>query len=163
MLLDKIYLPNNSINRIFSNGPLYADSATRITQITDGTSNVFLFLARVLGGPEAGPATYGLTWMGAGVLPTYWDSGAQTPSTWFTFSSNHPGAVNFAFCDGSVCSISKILRHRPDNHSATQSARRHQLAALDHLPVPGRHQRQRDARHVSRGPLANVLSQSSLQ
>ena len=44
--------------------------------------------------------------MGAGVLPTYWD--CQTPATWFTYGSNHAGMVNFAFCDGSVRSITKV-------------------------------------------------------
>jgi prepilin-type processing-associated H-X9-DG protein len=110
VLLDNLYLPNNAINRIFSNGPFFADSAIRIAQITDGTSNVLLF-GEALGGPETGPPTYGLTWMGAGVLPTYWD--CQTPSTWFTFGSNHPAVVNFAFCDGSVRSISKIRATDP--------------------------------------------------
>ncbi len=91
--------------KTFSNGPLFPDSKTRITEITDGTSNT-LFFGEALGGSESGPPTYGLTWMGTGVLPSYWD--CQTPATWFTFGSNHPGVVNFAFCDGSVRAMPKV-------------------------------------------------------
>ena len=107
---------NNNSNSGFSSGPFFADSKTRLNEITDGTSNTLAF-GETLGGPEIGPPTYANSWMAIGVLPTYWD--CQTPSTWFTFGSNHPGFVNFAFCDGSVRGISKVVS--TDKYSSTSN------------------------------------------
>ncbi len=97
--------PNAPGDSAYTSGPFFADSATRITEITDGTSNTLAF-GEALGGSETGSPTLAFTWMATGVLPTYWD--CQTPSMWFTFGSNHPNVVNFAFCDGSVRGLNKV-------------------------------------------------------
>ena len=54
--------------------------------------------------------------MGAGVMPSYWD--CQSPPTWFTFGSGHPGHVNFAFCDGTVRSVLTIPASSADQTAA---------------------------------------------
>jgi prepilin-type processing-associated H-X9-DG protein len=97
--------PGNPANMKYSNGPLFQDSQTKIGDITDGSSNTILF-GESLGGPDNAVPTYQFTWMGTGIMPSYWD--CQTPSQYFMFSSMHPHVVNFAFCDGSVRSITKV-------------------------------------------------------
>jgi prepilin-type N-terminal cleavage/methylation domain-containing protein len=85
-------------------GPFYADSKTRIAEMTDGTSQTFLF-GETLGGPETGTRTFALLWMGSGSLPTYW--GTTTPSNWNLFGSKHASVVQFGYGDGSVRSVRK--------------------------------------------------------
>lgn len=82
-------------------GPYYPNSQVTMTQILDGTSNTLAF-----GESLAGAPTYAITWMGAGAMPVGWGL-ATNPATaqWYQYSSNHPGIINFAICDGTVRAI----------------------------------------------------------
>jgi type II secretory pathway pseudopilin PulG len=106
-------------NAQYSNGPYYVDSRTRIQDITDGTSNTLAF-GECLGGPSNQVPTYTLTWMGAGVMSSYWD--CQDPATFFTYGSCHPGAVDIAMCDGSVRGIRKVQGSSTDTDSTAPAA-----------------------------------------
>ena len=86
-------------------GPMFLNSATRLTDITDGSSNTMLF-GETLGGASVGTRDFALTWLGAGCLSTDWD--LQEPANWWNFSSRHTGVVQFCFADGSVRSITKV-------------------------------------------------------
>jgi prepilin-type N-terminal cleavage/methylation domain-containing protein len=85
-------------------GVYTANSVTKFTDISDGTSNTAMF-GECLGGVETGARDFTLSWMGAGSLPLYW--GLPTPAQWYTFGSKHTGIVQFGFGDGSVRSIRK--------------------------------------------------------
>ncbi len=85
-------------------GVFFINSKVRLTDITDGTSNTFMF-GECLGGVEVGPRDYTLTWMGSGALPTYW--GLPSPAQWYTFGSKHAGVIQFGYGDGSVRSVKK--------------------------------------------------------
>ncbi|MFO0928367.1 MAG: DUF1559 domain-containing protein [Gemmataceae bacterium] len=86
-------------------GPYTLDSRTKITSITDGTSNTFGF-GEIIGGTNKGTRDYVAAWAGAGSLPTAW--GPLDPSTWSSYGSNHTGVIQFGYCDGSVRSVRKI-------------------------------------------------------
>jgi prepilin-type N-terminal cleavage/methylation domain-containing protein len=80
-------------------GVYYADSETRIAELSDGTSNTVMF-GECLGGAETGARDFALAWMGAGSLPFYW--GLPSPAQWYTYGSKHSGVIQFAYGDGSV-------------------------------------------------------------
>lgn len=93
-------------------GIYYANSTTKITHISDGTSNTLAF-GEYLGGVHNNGTRFAeLAWMGAGCLPTKWGLapiyGPQKNDYYYLqFQSKHDGVVNFAFADGHVAGISR--------------------------------------------------------
>ena len=75
-------------------------SQNSLDRVPDGTSNTLLF-GEVLGGQPNGVKEYSASWLGVGAMPTVGGM-RSAKSSWFQFSSNHPGIVQFCFADGSV-------------------------------------------------------------
>jgi prepilin-type processing-associated H-X9-DG protein len=110
-------------------GIYYMSSRTRISDITDGTSNTIAFgeYVGVHNGtyPQMpnGSREFVFSWMGAGWMfskwglapvynpvnpwPDYAGDASGTDYIWRQWSSMHTGIINFAFADGSVRPVSK--------------------------------------------------------
>ncbi len=95
------YLANTPNNTTYI-GPFAINTRTRLTDITDGTSNTLAF-GETLGGSKT-VRSYCPTWSGGNLLATGW--GLSDNPTWPMYSSQHTGVVNFTLCDGSVRTIS---------------------------------------------------------
>jgi prepilin-type N-terminal cleavage/methylation domain-containing protein len=89
----------------FYKGVFYNRSNTKFNDIVDGSSNTTLFGECIGGktGPSNGTRQFGYSWMGVGYLANFMGLGLKTFSS---FSSEHPGVVQFALADGSVRSVS---------------------------------------------------------
>jgi prepilin-type N-terminal cleavage/methylation domain-containing protein len=82
-------------------GPFTVNSKTKLTDVTDGTSNTLAF-GEYLGGSRTQRATTAL-WANLN-LPTAW--GLTANPQWYQYGSKHTGGVvNFSRCDGSVQSF----------------------------------------------------------
>jgi len=79
------------------------DFKVNFRDITDGTSNTFLF------GEITGGDLYNWRWMMAGGMPAAWGLNNTVTQNWYQFESFHTGIVQFAMADGSVRSISKSI------------------------------------------------------
>jgi prepilin-type N-terminal cleavage/methylation domain-containing protein/prepilin-type processing-associated H-X9-DG protein len=98
-----------------NNGIFYACSATKIRDVTDGTSNTIALGERtVLEGDRSNPKKWP-SWCGPGGLgigSTVSSSVAvqlNHPTNMHSFSSDHPGGAMFCFVDGSVHFISETV------------------------------------------------------
>jgi prepilin-type N-terminal cleavage/methylation domain-containing protein/prepilin-type processing-associated H-X9-DG protein len=103
------YLGDFSLqNGINFKGIYYRNSTTRVTDITDGTSNTIAF-GESLFGTKTLPRDFSAAWFGTGSMPSAWGlqpqdwyNTGQVGFDWFQYTSNHTNIVNFAFADGSV-------------------------------------------------------------
>jgi hypothetical protein len=90
------------------NGPFGTNSQTRITDITDGTSNTVAF-GETIGGqifPD-GSTDFKLAWGGTGCISS--TSGSRVRAATYRYCSLHTAVNNFVFCDGSVRPLTKTL------------------------------------------------------
>ncbi len=99
-----------------NNGLLYGESATRIQEVIDGTSNTFAVGERTAFGTSLQDDGSWPSWCGPG------GSGAMNtvssavcyqlnhPSSMHAFSSHHPGGAMFCYVDGSAHFISETIR-----------------------------------------------------
>jgi prepilin-type N-terminal cleavage/methylation domain-containing protein len=88
-------------------GAYYANSKTKLSQISDGTSNTIAF-GETLAGNTVPARQFRLSWMGAGSMGTVYGLSAtpRRADAW-SFGSQHGNIVQFGFCDGSVRAITK--------------------------------------------------------
>jgi len=133
-----------------NNGIFYAESATRIRDVTDGTSNTIAVGERTVLPVHAHDPTKWPSWCGPGGLgigSTVSSCVADKlnhPTNMHMFSSHHSGGGNFCFVDGSVHFIPETIHSdnagldSGDNGSPAafvQAAREHRVGIYQLLGV----------------------------
>jgi prepilin-type N-terminal cleavage/methylation domain-containing protein len=100
------------------NGMLYRNSAVKMSEITDGSSNTIMVGDSLYGFWADGYSCCVRVWDDANhpdLWDTYWATQVQaTNGTWltlrfFSFGSAHGSLCNFALADGSTRSVSKLI------------------------------------------------------
>ena len=114
-------------------GIYYNRSRTRLTDVTDGTSNTLMF-GEGLGGVTNGQRVTGWSWMGMGATGTGTGLFPSRDAAGSTFSSRHPVVVQFCLADGSVRGVRQEgTRWAVSNASVAQG-----IPTPQHpLPEPG--------------------------
>jgi len=98
-----------------NNGVFYGESATRIQDVTDGTSHTFALGERTAFGANLQNDASWPSWCGpggGGAMNTVSSSVSfpvNHPTQMHAFSSHHPGGAMFAFVDGSVRFVAQTI------------------------------------------------------
>jgi prepilin-type processing-associated H-X9-DG protein len=98
-----------------NNGMLYGESATRIAEVTDGTSNTFALGERTAFGANLQNDATWPSWCGPGgggamnTVSSAVSDKLNHPTSNGAFSSQHPGGAVFCFVDGSARFISDTI------------------------------------------------------
>jgi len=91
-------------------GVYYDNSRCKSGAIPDGTSNTVGF-GECLGGTNKLPRDWNLSWIGSGSMASAWD--LTDPCQWYTFGGYHTAGVQFAMCDGSVKTLTRVGSSTP--------------------------------------------------
>jgi len=93
-------------------GPFTKNSKTKLTAITDGTSNTLAYGETLAAqGPAVGARDFKMAWMGSSSLWANYGVPSDNHTAWYTYSSKHAGVVQFSMCDGSVRGVKKGIEY----------------------------------------------------